>query len=126
MLKKSTSIVLTLAFFGLSIMPLQAAMVSTNDVISTQQGEMDREVLAAVLDRADVQEQLVAMGLTVEDVEQRIAFMTNAEVAQLNQQIADLPAGGDVVAVLGVLFIVFVLTDVFGLTNVFSFIRPVR
>lgn len=41
-----------------------------------------------------------ATGLTVEDVEQRIAFMTNIEVAQLNQQIADLLAGGDVVAVL--------------------------
>lgn len=126
MLKKWTSAVLALAFLGLSTMPLQAAMVSTNDVISTQQAEMDREVLAAVLDRADVQEQLVAMGLTVADVEQRIAFMTNAEVAQLNQQIADLPAGADVVGILVLLFVIFVVTDVIGATNIFPFIRPIN
>ncbi|MBE0493075.1 MAG: PA2779 family protein [Thiomicrospira sp.] len=126
MLKKWTSAVLALAFLGLSTMPLQAAMVSTDELISTQQAQMDRESIAALLDRADVQEKLVAMGVTVGDVEQRIALMTNAEVAQLNQQIADLPAGADVVSVLGLLFIIFVITDVFGLTNVFSFIRPVR
>ncbi|MBE0493074.1 MAG: PA2779 family protein [Thiomicrospira sp.] len=126
MLKKWTSAVLALAFLGLSTMPLQAAMVSTDELISTQQAQMDRESIAALLDRADVQEKLVAMGVTVGDVEQRIALMTNAEVAQLNQQIADLPAGEGVVGILVLLFVIFVVTDVIGATNIFPFIRPVR
>ena len=126
MLKKWTSAVLALAFLGLSAMPLQAAMVSTDELISTQQAQMDRDALTAVLDRADVQERLVAMGVSVGDVEQRIALMTDAEVAQLNQQIADLPAGAGVVGVLVLLFVVFVVTDVLGATNIFPFIRPVR
>ena len=126
MLKKWTSAVLALAFLGLSTMPLQAAMVSTDELISTQQAQMDRESIAALLDRADVQEKLVAMGVTVGDVEQRIALMTNAEIAQLNQQIADLPAGEGVVSVLVLLFVIFVVTDVIGATDIFPFIRPVR
>ncbi|WP_029936289.1 DUF6627 family protein [Thiomicrospira pelophila] len=126
MFKKWTSAVLALAFLGLSTMPLQAAMVSTDEVISTQQAQMDREALATVLDRADVQEKLVAMGVTVGDVEQRIALMTDAEVAQLNQQIADLPAGADVVSILVLLFVIFVVTDVIGATDIFPFIRSVN
>lgn len=126
MLKKWTSAVLALAFLGLSTMPLQAAMISTDEVISTQQAEMDRQALATVLDRADVQDKLVAMGVTVGDVEQRIALMTDAEVAQLNQQIADLPAGADVVGILVLLFVIFVVTDVIGATDIFPFIRPVN
>lgn len=126
MLKKWTSAVLALAFLGLSTMPLQAAMVSTDEVISTQQAQMDREALATILDRADVQEKLVAMGVTAGDVEQRIALMTDAEVAQLNQQIADLPAGADVVGILVLLFVIFVVTDVIGATDIFPFIRPVN
>lgn len=126
MLKKWTSAVLALAFLGLSTMPLQAAMISTDEVISTQQAEMDRQALATVLDRADVQGKLVAMGVTVGDVEQRIALMTDAEVAQLNQQIADLPAGADVVGILVLLFVIFVVTDVIGATDIFPFIRPVN
>lgn len=126
MLKKSISMLLAFAFLGLSVMPLQAAMVSTDELVSTQQAAMDRQDLAAVLDRADVQQKLVAMGVSLEDVEQRIAMMTDAEVAQLNQQIADLPAGADVVSLLVLLFIVFVVTDVIGATDIFPFIRPVR
>lgn len=126
MLKKWTSAVLALAFLGLSTMPLQAAMVSTDEVISTQQAQMDREALAAVLDRADVQKKLVTMGVSLGDVEQRIALMTDAEVAQLNQQIADLPAGADVVGILVLLFVVFVVTDVIGATDIFPFIRSVN
>lgn len=126
MLKKSISMLLAFAFLGLSVMPLQAAMVSTDELVSTQQAAMDRQDLAAVLDRADVQQKLVTMGVSLDDVEQRIAMMTDAEVAQLNQQIADLPAGADVVSLLVLLFIVFVVTDVIGATDIFPFIRPVR
>ncbi|HEY9017866.1 DUF6627 family protein [Thiomicrospira sp.] len=126
MLKKSISMLLAFAFLGLSVMPLQAAMVSTDELVSTQQAAMDRQDLAAVLDRADVQQKLVTMGVSLDEVEQRIAMMTDAEVAQLNQQIADLPAGADVVSLLVLLFIVFVVTDVIGATDIFPFIRPVR
>lgn len=126
MLKKSISMLLAFAFLGLSVMPLQAAMVSTDELVSTQQAAMDRQDLAAVLDRADVQQKLVTMGVSLDEVEQRIAQMTDAEVAQLNQQIADLPAGADVVSLLVLLFIVFVVTDVIGATDIFPFIRPVR
>jgi hypothetical protein len=52
--------------------------------------------------------------------------MTDEEIAQLNQQIDELPAGGDVLGILLVIFIVFVITDVIGATDIFPFIHPVN
>jgi hypothetical protein len=52
--------------------------------------------------------------------------MTQAEVAQLNQQIDQLPAGSGVLGIVVLIFIVFVITDVIGATDIFPFIHPVR
>jgi hypothetical protein len=52
--------------------------------------------------------------------------MTDEEMAQLNQQIDELPAGGDVLGILLVIFLVFVITDVIGATDIFPFIHPVN
>ena len=38
----------------------------------------------------------------------------------------ELPAGGDVLGVILVVFIVFVITDVIGATDIFPFIKPVK
>jgi hypothetical protein len=52
--------------------------------------------------------------------------MTQDEVAQLNQQINQLPAGGDGLGIVILVFLVFVITDVIGATDIFPFIHPVR
>jgi hypothetical protein len=52
--------------------------------------------------------------------------MTGDEIAQLNQQINELPAGGDILGILVLVFIIFVITDVIGATDIFPFIHPVN
>ena len=53
--------------------------------------------------------------------------MTDAEIAQINQRIAEMPAGGSsVLGVLLIIFIVFVITDVLGATDIFPFIKPIK
>jgi len=114
-----------LGFFGSVTLPVQAAMISTPDVIQSQQSQYDREQLFSLLDRDDVQEKLVSMGVAPELVQERINSMTDFEIAQLNQQINDMPAGGILGAVV-LIFVVFVITDVIGATDIFPFVRPVR
>lgn len=114
-----------LGFFGSVTLPVQAAMISTPDVIQSQQSQYDREQLFSMLDRDDVQEKLVSMGVAPELVLERINSMTDFEIAQLNQQINDMPAGG-VLGVVVLIFIVFIITDVIGATDIFPFVRPVR
>ena len=114
-----------LGFFGSVTLPVQAAMITTPDVIQSQQSEYDREQLFSMLDRDDVQEKLLSMGVAPEVVQDRINSMTDFEIAQLNQQINDMPAGGILGAIV-LIFVVFVIPDAIGATDIFPFVRPIR
>ncbi len=114
-----------LGFFGSITLPVQAAMISTPDVIQSQQSAYDREQLSSMLERGDVQEELLSMGVAPETVQERVNSMTDFEIAQLNEQINDMPAGGILGAVV-LIFVVFVITDAIGATDIFPFVRPVR
>ncbi|MDR9498338.1 MAG: PA2779 family protein [Hydrogenovibrio sp.] len=126
MKRQWTSWTILVALMSVMTLPVQAAMMSTEQVVQTQQAQVDRQHLTQMLDRTDVQDQLVAMGVSADDVQQRVAAMTDTEVAQLNGQLADLPAGEGVLGVVALIFVVFVITDVVGATDIFPFIHPVR
>ena len=126
MLQRIFTLLLSLSLLSLSFGQAHAAMVTNNQVIHQLQQTVDKEALLQSVRRADVQQQLLGMGVSIEDVEARINMMTQEEVAQLNQQIEDLPAGGDILGVILVVFIVFVITDVMGATDIFPFIKPVE
>ena len=110
----------------LLVVPVQAAMVGTPAVIQAEQGRVDRQELLRMLAREDVRNQLTEMGIDPEVASQRVAALTDDEVAALNQRVQDLPAGGDVLGLLLLLFIIFLITDMIGATDVFPFVHPVR
>lgn len=115
--------------FSLIVLPLgqaQAAMIGNGQIIEEVQATLDRDAVLQILARDEAQQQLIALGVSPELVTQRVAQMTDQEVAQLNQHLKELPAGGDVLGVLLVLFIVFIITDMLGATNIFPFVKPVN
>jgi predicted homoserine dehydrogenase-like protein len=118
--------VVGMGLMGAQIVPVQAAMVGTQQVVQAEQSRVDRAQLLAALEREDVRVQLEAMGVDQTMAAERVAAMTDAEIAELNQRIGELPAGGDALGVLLVIFLVFVITDVLGATDIFPFIKPVR
>lgn len=120
------SIVLSVSLINLSIGSAQAAMIANDQVINQVQQLNSKAELMHFISRADIQQQLLDMGVSTEDIEARINMMTDQEVAQLNQQLEDLPAGGDVLGVILIVFIIFVITDLMGATNIFPFIKPVN
>ena len=65
-------------------------------------------------------------GVLTSDVKARVAALTDDEAAQVAANIDSLPAGGDVLGVLLIVFLVLLLTDIMGFTKVFPFTRPVR
>ena len=69
------------SFMGMMTTPLQAAMVSTPEMITSEQAHYDREELKSLLTRDDVRDKLQAYGVTLEQAEQRVAAMTSSEVA---------------------------------------------
>ena len=129
-IQKCISILLSITLMSMSFTSAQAAMISNDHVINHAQHNSTRTELLQTINRADVKEQLFNMGVNAEDIESRIKLMTHEEIAQLNQQINELPAGGTsllgVLLIIFIVFIVFVITDVIGATDIFPFIKPVN
>jgi hypothetical protein len=119
--------VLALSVASLSLTTTaQAAMVGTGTVIANEQVAVDRVQLAAALDRSDVQQQLAALGVDPQQAKERVAAMTDDEVQALNGRLNELPAGGDILGVALVVFIVLLVTDILGYTHLFPFVNHPR
>ena len=118
-------LIVSLTFAGFPL-TAQAALVSTDEVISAEVTSSQRDQVSAFLARDDVNQALQAQGVSAQAASERVKAMSDAEVAQLAGRIDQAPAGGDVLGVLFTIFIVLLVTDILGLTKVFPFTRSVR
>ena len=84
---------------------VQAGMIGSDAAISAAQAQVARTAVLSFIDRAEVAAQLQAFGLTPQAATDRVAALTDAEVAALAGQIDHLPAG----ASLGGLLIIMIL-----------------
>jgi hypothetical protein len=125
-LKKFGSLLLAAALLGAQVAPAQAAMVGTAQALAAEQGRLDRNELVSLLEREDLQRQLSALGVDVQHAQERVAALTDAEVARINQQVAELPAGGSALGVVLFILVVFIITDALGITDIFAFVRPIK
>lgn len=74
---------------------VQAGLVGTDQVVSAAQAAAARDTVAQVLNRTEVTSRLQALGLSAQDAKDRVAALTDQEVAKLAGQIESLPAGAD-------------------------------
>lgn len=102
------------------------ANTATAGVIGTQQA-MGAELRAAKetqvrssLARDDVRQAMQSLGVDPLEADARIASLSDAELLQLEGQLDRLPAGGDALAVIGVVFLVLLILELVGVTNVFN------
>jgi hypothetical protein len=107
-------------------MVAQAGIVSTGESLSTQATVANRDRVNAFLTRADVRQALEKQGVNADAAVQRVAAMSDSEVAQVAGRIDQAPAGGDVLGLVFTVFVVLLVTDILGLTKVFPFTRSVR
>ena len=103
-----------------TVQPAAAALISTESALTLLQRQSRLAPLQQALARADVQAKLIEKGVDPQAAAARIANLSDAEIASIQQQIDQLPAGGDgLFAVLGIVFIVLLILDFVGATNVF-------
>lgn len=103
--KKSAYVLSFLGMFLLSMVSAQAAMVSTPEVLSQE----ERARLETLLEREDVQNQLMALGVDAEQALDRVDQLTDEEVAQINGKLAELPVGAGVSTVELLLIIILLV-----------------
>lgn len=103
---------------------VHAESISSDSVMQSQYAQYNKSQLIEMVNREDVQNKLVSLGVSSDDAIARINGMTDSEIAQLNDEINQAPAGGIVGAVLTVLAVIAIL-DLAGVTDVYPFIRPI-
>jgi hypothetical protein len=103
--------------------PQSMDLVSTQSVLSADRAGADRERINEILARADVQDQLLKQGVDLDEVDARVAALSDAEAQQMAEQLEQLPAGAGVVGALFAVFIILLVTDILGLTDVYPFTR---
>ncbi len=82
-----------------------AAMVDTSRVLSAA----DKTRLVSALERDDVRQELIELGVDPEAAITRIDQMTDEEISRLNSRIDDLPAGADIGVVELLLIIIIII-----------------
>jgi hypothetical protein len=83
----------------------QAGMIGT-DQVATASSQADRSAVLGFVTRADVANQLQALGLDAATAQDRVAAMTDAEVTYVAGQINSLPAGADTAGVILLILII--------------------
>ena len=112
---------LIVAFFHMSILiPAARASVIDTTMYLDRQQQITTHELETLLDRQDVQEQLVALGVDPADARQRIESLSQAELEELQQKMDNLPAGSGLLSVLGILLVVLIVLELVGITDIFS------
>jgi len=105
---------------------VQAAMIGTEQVLAAERTTQNQARIVAALERPEVIAQLERYGVSKSDAQARVAVLTDEEAATLAEQIDTLPAGGDVLGAVLLIFFVLLVTDILGFTKVFPFTRSIR
>jgi hypothetical protein len=126
LLRRSIAIFLSILLALTPLLPAKAAIIGNDQIVNQGLSNQTRDGLQQLFKQEAVQKQLQEWGVNPDQIKSRIARLTDAELARINQQVNDLHAGGGVIGVLLVIFLVFVITDIFGATDIFPFINPPR
>jgi hypothetical protein len=117
---------LCVGLVSLSILALGAPVVAEAGIIATgtAMASVDRDAdlakVRAGLARAEVRDRLVTLGVEPAQVEGRLAALTDAELATLAQRFDQAPAGGDALALIGIVFLVLLLLEYTGTIDIFK------
>jgi len=128
-IQKTVAGFVALVFFLFSgvVVPAQATMIGTAEILSVQDDALARQKVCQFLEREDVVRHLQAWGVNAGEAQSRVDAMTHEEIRMLAAKIDQMPAGGDalglIVAVSIIAFVTLVITDILGVTDVFTFIK---
>ena len=119
--RRSCVALLSVSLISLGLQaPAAAGIVGTSDAITAVQQQNDRAVVHDVLARSDVRERMIGMGVDPAEIEGRLAALTDAEFATLADRLEQAPAGGDALAVIGIVFVVLLILEFTGVIDIFK------
>jgi hypothetical protein len=97
-----------------------AAMIGTQQVIQSEARDARVTRVESFLARQDVAIQLAMFGVDPLAVQSRVGNMTDVELLALEGNLDKQVAGGEVLAVVGLVFVVLMILEFVGVTDIFK------
>ncbi len=116
----------TMMITGLLSATAQAAMVSTHELVNSEAQQMTRTQVLSILDKEEARNTLLNLGVNPAEVEARIDNMSAEELQAFSEQVNTMQAGGGVVGVVVLVFVILIVLDLLGTTNIFPAIKPIN
>jgi len=116
---KKPVVVLLILSLGLPAVSL-AAPIGTDTLVQLDQRGQLLSQIQTQLARDDVRALFLERGVSPVEVDARVAALSTEELQMLSMQLDELPAGGSLLAVVGIVFVVLLILDLTGVTNVFT------
>jgi hypothetical protein len=104
-----------------------AAMVATETMLESSQGQEARTRINQVLAREDVRQALIEQGIDPLEAAARVESLSDAEALAVADKLDQLPTGSGALEVLLIValivFITLLVTDIMGYTDIFPFVK---
>lgn len=96
----------------------QAALVGTLQAVEASGTRaQDMAIVNSALAREQVRGQMAAMGVDPSAVDARVARLTDSELRSLADRMEQMPAGGDALAVIGIVFVILIILELVGVID---------
>jgi hypothetical protein len=113
--------IVSLSLLSLGVQaPAVAGVVGTHEAIAAGRTGAARATVDAVIARDDVRAKFAELGVDAAAVEGRLAALSDEEIQTLADRIGEAPAGGDALAVVGLVFIVLLILELTGVIDIFK------
>ena len=100
--------------------PAVAGIVGTSEAVTSARQESPLSTVQAAIARDDVRARLAELGVDAAQLEGRLAALSPAELSMLADKLDQAPAGGDALAVIGIVFVVLLILELTGVIDIFK------
>jgi hypothetical protein len=97
-----------------------AGMIGTGYLLEDESRAASISRMDILLAREDVGRQLEAFGVDRAMVMERLDALSTAELLELEGQLDSQVAGGDIIALIGAVFVVLLILELVGVTDIFK------
>ena len=108
-------------FLSIGFQTASAGVIGTQDYLAGADRAGQIAQIRSALSRQDVRDQLVQLGVDPAAARERVASLSDQELAQVSGKLEALPEGGDsLLAVIGIVFVVLLILELTGVTDIFK------
>jgi hypothetical protein len=118
--RKTSIAILSVAILNMGMAGTATAAIVDTSALVTADRQADLSAVRTQLERADVRAQMEKMGLDAQAVDRRVAALNDRELHRLAVDMQNAPAGGDVVWLVGAVFVVLIILEITGVIDIFK------